>query len=116
MDCQICRPLRSRSFVFALCASVCLLALHTRVCGFESYKPPIKSFADDYDRLKVGADENWIAHALDATGIASQFIKSSGWGLLAEFEPRTPVAMPLVPVRLLNVAGPGKAIRPPPLR
>lgn len=45
--------IRSRPFAVALCVSVFVLALQTRLSFFDSQQLSIKAFADDYARLKV---------------------------------------------------------------
>lgn len=113
---QSCRPFRSRSFLVVLCASVFLLALHTRICRFESYKPPIKTFADDYSRLKVGIDNSCDAHHAVSLQPAAHSIQSSALRVLPEVEPPVLVGRPPVTARLIYFVDPRKATQPPPLQ
>jgi len=115
MVCQSCKPFRSRLFLVVLCASVFLLALHTRIWRFESYKPPIKAFADDYSRLKVGEDKNYDARHVVSLPPAAHSIQSSALAVLPEVGPPVPVGRQPVAARLIYFVDPRKATQPPPL-
>jgi len=111
-----CRRFRSRALIVVLCASVFLLALHTRLCLFQTYKQPIKTFADDYDRLKVKVGVN--RHGCSAVSVraAAQSIVSFPlrpiWGL----DLHTAVAVEGVARRLTFFVGLRGFVRPPPLQ
>jgi hypothetical protein len=74
---ELCRLFRSRAFAAALCASVFVLALHTRVCLFESNKLSIKAFANDYDGPKVKADASSFRYSAGSSNPAAKSIASS---------------------------------------
>lgn len=110
------RLFRSRAFVVALCASVFLLALHTRVCLFHTYKLCIKAFANDYDRLKVKAAANRTTHAIVSSKLATHSIAFFSPRALPDVAPYAAAASgDNVAARLICFVGLSRTVRPPPL-
>jgi hypothetical protein len=106
---------RSRVFVVALCASVFLLSLHTRVCLFHTYKLCIKAFNNDYDRLKVKAAANRSTHSIVSAKSATHHIAFFSLRALPDVEPYAASSKEDVAARLICFVGLRQAIRPPPL-
>ncbi len=110
------RLFRSRVFLVALCASVFVLALETRVCLFHTYKLCIKAFADDYDRLKVKASANRSAQSLVSVKRARHFIALIFPQTLPDFRPYEAAGAEDAARRLVSLVGLRRSIRPPPLQ
>jgi hypothetical protein len=102
-------------FVVVLGVSVFLLALHTRVCLFNTYRLCIKAFADDYDRLKVKAVVNRSTHSVVSARTASHSIAFFSPRTLPDLKLGTAATGEDAAPRLICFAGLPKAIRPPPL-
>src|SRR5208282_1376740 len=115
MVCERCRLFRSRALVVALCASVFLLALSTRLCLFELRQRSIKALADDYDRLKVRADANRSRHSVVSVRRATQPVASFSPLPVPGPELYAAVFIDDVATRRIGYVGLPRSIRPPPL-
>jgi hypothetical protein len=113
---QLCRPLGRRAFVVALCASVFLVALQTRVRPFYSLKLPIKAFSDDYDRLKVKGEGDRSLHFIVDAAPAAQSIAISPPQPFPSFDFYGTASVEDVAIHLSCFMGFPGSVRPPPLR